>query len=117
MWRCTARSDRGLRTFGLTGCSWAGINKVIDPASLVANWQRAWKKTETDVLCLPAARGLQTLVKDELIRALPIVPRHEGVCPQPLQPKPRAATAAPPKREESHPFAAWAALQCRRDVL
>jgi uncharacterized protein len=39
--------------------------------------------SEEDVLALPATLDLQALVEDELILALPLVPRHE-VCPQPL---------------------------------
>ena len=39
--------------------------------------------SEEDVLALPATLDLQALVEDELILALPLVPRHES-CPQPL---------------------------------
>ena len=38
---------------------------------------------EEDVLVLPPALDLRELVEDELILALPLVPRHEH-CPQPL---------------------------------
>lgn len=61
-----------------------------------------------DVLALPP-RGrldLQPLVEDELILALPLVPRHD-VCPQPL-PQPDNAQADEPA---AHPFAALAALK------
>lgn len=63
---------------------------------------------EEDVLALPP-RGrldLLPLVEDELILALPLVPRHE-VCPEPL-PLPAEAPASAPAE---HPFAALAALK------
>jgi len=50
-------------------------------------------------------------VEDELILELPLVPRHEGVCPEPL-PFPGAADAAEePAVERPNPFAALAALR------
>lgn len=66
------------------------------------------EESEDDVLALPARLDLQSLLEDELILALPIVPRH-GVCPEPL-PLP----AAEPLEEEApapNPFAALAALR------
>ncbi len=63
---------------------------------------------EEDVLVLPPRLDLQALLEDELILALPLVPRHEGVCPQPLPVPVDDLTdddAAP------HPFAALAALR------
>jgi DUF177 domain-containing protein len=64
--------------------------------------------TEDDVLALVPALDLQALVEDELLLALPIVPRHD-VCPEPL---PRAFIeehdgSAP----EESPFAALAVLK------
>ena len=60
-----------------------------------------------DVLALARSLDLRALVEDELLLALPIVPRHE-VCPQPL------AVAAEPDADEAapreNPFAALAAL-------
>lgn len=41
------------------------------------------KHSDEDVLALTAALDLQQLIEDELILALPLVPRHER-CPQPL---------------------------------
>ena len=57
------------------------------------------------MLALEPALDLQSLVEDELLLALPLVPRHE-VCPEPLplEPEPAAPAAA-------HPFAALAALK------
>lgn len=66
------------------------------------------EESEDDVLALPARLDLQALLEDELILALPIVPRH-GVCPEPL-PLPAAESldeAAPAPK----PFAALAALR------
>lgn len=54
---------------------------------------------------------LLLLVEDELILELPLVPRHEGVCPEPL-PFPGASDAAEePADERPNPFAALAALR------
>jgi uncharacterized protein len=66
------------------------------------------EESEDDVLALPARLDLQALLEDELILALPIVPRH-ALCPEPL-PLP----AAEPLDEEApapNPFAALAALR------
>ena len=64
---------------------------------------------EADVLVLAPRLDLHELVEDELLLALPIVPRHER-CPEPLpvaaEPAAPEASAAPP-----HPFAALAALK------
>ena len=70
------------------------------------------EETDEDVLNLPAALDLQVLVEDELILALPIVPRHAGPCPQPLLPD-LAISEAPPAAasDKPHPFAALAALK------
>ena len=61
-----------------------------------------------DVLALARSLDLRAQVEDELLLALPIVPRHE-VCPQPL------AVAAEPDADEAapreNPFAALAALR------
>jgi len=67
------------------------------------------EELEDDVLELSPRLDLHALVEDELILALPLVPRHER-CPAPL-PLPagaEVAEAAPP-----HPFAALAALRRR----
>ena len=73
------------------------------------------EESEEDVLALPQALDLPELIEDELILALPIVPRHEQ-CPEPLawQPEPPAAQAAPaeaPGAAAAHPFAALAKLK------
>lgn len=65
---------------------------------------------EDDVLALSKSLDLRELLEDELLLALPIVPRH-GVCPQPL-PVPLGEAPAPddePVRE--NPFAALQRLK------
>ncbi len=70
------------------------------------------EETEDDVMSVPAALDVQDLVEDELILALPIVPRHDGPCPQPLVPETvQAAGEEMPAAKEPHPFAALAALK------
>lgn len=63
--------------------------------------------SEDDVLALSRTMDLQSLVEDELLMALPLVPRHED-CPVPLTSDTRAPASAP------SPFAALAALKARR---
>ncbi len=63
--------------------------------------------SEDDVLALTRSLDVRELIEDELLLALPIVPRHER-CPQPLlagEPEPLPEDGAP------HPFAALAALK------
>ena len=62
-------------------------------------------ESDDDVLVLEPALDLKELVEDELLLALPLVPRHE-VCPEPL---PFEPPSEPPAAE--HPFAALAALK------
>ncbi len=65
--------------------------------------------SDDDVLALVPRLDVLELVEDELILALPLVPRHEA-CPQPLDVAP---TGALPADEQSrpNPFAALAALR------
>lgn len=70
------------------------------------------EETEDDVMSLPAALDVQDLVEDELILALPIVPRHEDACPQPLASEAVQTIAeAVPASKQPHPFAALAVLK------
>jgi uncharacterized protein len=64
---------------------------------------------EDDVLALSASMDLRELIEDELILALPLVPRHEA-CPEPLPMSAQADDAADNDVDE-HPFAALAALR------
>lgn len=64
--------------------------------------------SEDDVLALTRALDLRELVEDELLLALPLVPRHER-CPEPL---PAAAGELPEEgAERANPFAVLAALK------
>jgi uncharacterized protein len=67
--------------------------------------ERLDEESEDDVLVLQPRLNLGELLEDELILALPIVPRHEGECPEPLRPAGEDDTGRP------HPFAALAALR------
>ncbi len=62
--------------------------------------------SEDDVLALTRALDLRELIEDELLLALPIVPRHE-VCPTPLRPPTRGDIAD----DTPNPFAVLAALK------
>ncbi len=67
--------------------------------------------SDDDVLALPRHLDARELIEDELLLALPLVPRHE-VCPEPL---PQATEdEAPEVEERPNPFAKLAALK-RRD--
>ena len=68
------------------------------------------EESEDDVLAMPARLDLHGLLEDELILALPLVPRHEE-CPRPL-PLKEIATAESEKA--LNPFAALAALRGRQ---
>jgi uncharacterized protein len=63
--------------------------------------------SEDDVLALTRSLDLVELIEDELLLALPLVPRHE-TCPQPLLAGEPEALA---DDEPPHPFAALAALK------
>ena len=67
------------------------------------------EESEDDILELPPRLDLHALVEDELILALPLVPRH-GRCPAPL-PMPRDVSE--PEAPAPNPFAALAALRRR----
>ena len=68
------------------------------------------EEAEDDVLVMPARLDLHSLLEDELILALPLVPRHDN-CPQPLPMVAAAADDALAEAEAPHPFAALAALR------
>ena len=63
--------------------------------------------SEDDVLALTRALDLRELIEDELLLALPLVPRHE-LCPEPL---PLAETQALDDDAKPNPFAALAVLK------
>ena len=65
-------------------------------------------ESDDDVLALTPALDLADLVEDELLLALPLVPRHEQ-CPEPL---PRAFVEHDPATDPAdNPFAVLAALK------
>ena len=66
-------------------------------------------ESEDDVLALTRALDLRELIEDELLLALPLVPRHEH-CPQPL-PVPIDSDADSVEEGTPNPFAALAALK------
>lgn len=63
--------------------------------------------SEDDVLALTRSLDLRDLIEDELLLALPLVPRHE-TCPQPLL---QSETPAAAEEKAPHPFAALASLK------
>lgn len=69
---------------------------------------------DDDVLAWPRWLDLLELIEDEMLLALPLVPRH-AVCPQPLVPAAAADAEAPAdaasEEAEPHPFAALASLR------
>ncbi|MBU6260592.1 MAG: DUF177 domain-containing protein [Burkholderiales bacterium] len=79
--------------------------RFVDDADEAA---RLDEESEDDVLQMPQRLDLHELLEDELILALPIVPRH-AVCPQALPLAPEAA----PAQDRPNPFAALAALRGR----
>ena len=65
-------------------------------------------ESDDDVLALTPALDLADLIEDELLLALPLVPRHER-CPEPL---PRGFVEADPATDPAdNPFAVLAALK------
>lgn len=73
-----------------------------------AEAERLDAESDDDHLVLVPRLDLLALVEDELILELPLVPRHEGTCPEPL-PQPAADEA--PEEARPNPFAALAALR------
>jgi uncharacterized protein len=68
--------------------------------------------SEEDVLAMPRHLNLKDLIEDELLLALPIVPRHK-TCPEPLPVAPQDIDVNEPVQSEprKNPFAALAALK------
>jgi uncharacterized protein len=70
------------------------------------------EESDDDVLALPPRLDLASLLEDELILALPLVPRHEQ-CSQPLPLSDQALAESQAEDGAPHPFAALAALRRR----
>lgn len=66
--------------------------------------------SDDDVLALPRHLDARELIEDELLLALPLVPRHEA-CPEPLTHIDADEPAAEEEAERPNPFAALAALK------
>ena len=66
------------------------------------------EEIDDDVLVMVRSLDLAELAEDELILALPLVPRHDS-CPEPLVVAASESVAAAPERP--NPFAALAALR------
>ena len=67
-------------------------------------------ESEEDVLALTPSLDLHSLIEDELLLSLPIVPRHE-VCAAPLEAAGAARDALPDELAREHPFAALVTLK------
>jgi uncharacterized protein len=70
--------------------------------------ERLDELSEEDVLVLSPKLDAVELLEDELILALPLVPRHEPVCPNPL---PLSVDELDLEEPAPNPFAALAALR------
>lgn len=68
-------------------------------------------ESEDDILALTRSLDVLDLLEDELLLALPLVPRHE-TCPQPL----RVPQDEPEEAPRENPFAALAGLKGRRPL-
>jgi uncharacterized protein len=75
-----------------------------------AEAERLDEHSEDDVLALGHPLDVLALVEDELILALPLIPRHD-VCPQPLMAQAGAPQGSPSR--EDNAFAVLAALRRR----
>ncbi|WP_157263679.1 YceD family protein [Azohydromonas aeria] len=102
---------------------WRECQRCLQPVALSLALQRTLRfvhgedeaarldaDSEDDVLALERAFDLRALVEDELLLALPLVPRHEQ-CPQPLTAAQQPDAEEEPVRE--NPFAALARLRRR----
>lgn len=69
--------------------------------------------SEDDVLALSPELDLLALIEDELLMALPLVPRHDS-CPQPVQLSAQDADFEAAEADKPKPFAALAELKRRK---
>ena len=76
-----------------------------------AEAERLDETSDDDVLVLPPRLDLHELIEDELILALPLVPRHPGLCPEPL---PMPVDDLPDEEPAPNPFSALATLRTSR---
>ncbi len=66
--------------------------------------------SDDDVLAMPRHLDARELIEDELLLALPLVPRHE-VCPEPLPQAAGEEDEGQPEAVRPNPFAALVALK------
>lgn len=66
--------------------------------------------SDDDVLALAPDFDLRALIEDELLMALPLVPRHDE-CPDAVQLSVQSADFDAAQEEKTNPFAALAALK------
>lgn len=69
---------------------------------------------EEDLLVQTRSLDLPALIEDELLLGLPLVPRHDGACPQPLVVPPDPVAAAIAATPKAKPFASLAGLKVRK---
>lgn len=67
-------------------------------------------ESEEDVLALEPRPSLRTLIEDELLMAMPLVPLHEA-CPLPLPPSEMAGEPAREPEAKPNPFSVLAGLK------
>ena len=67
-------------------------------------------ESEEDLLALSREFDLRELIEDELLMALPVVPRHDE-CPDAVQLSVQSADFDAAQEEKTNPFAALAALK------
>ncbi len=67
-----------------------------------------------DLLVESRSLNLPALIEDEMLLALPLIPRHEDGCPQPLHAPPDPVAAAIEVEPHEKPFAALAGLKSRK---
>lgn len=67
-------------------------------------------ESEEDLLALSREFDLRALIEDELLMALPVVPRHD-VCPEPVQLESSSEDFEAASTQKPNPFAALASLR------
>lgn len=70
--------------------------------------------SDEDLLVESRSLNLPSLIEDELLLALPLVPRHEGACPEPLRAPADPVAAAVEVAPRDKPFAALAGFKLRK---
>lgn len=100
--------------------------RCLGPADIALTVDRAFRfvateaqaaaedeEAEEDVLALQRDFNLQELIEDELLMALPVVPRH-AVCPTPVKLAAQDDDFEAALAEKPNPFAALAGLKGRK---